>query len=221
MGTRPRVDHGGSVVWLHTTPSPPSHTDEDFVLIDDDRVVALTEWTRCNASLAVADDVAEHMARCRKALSWSVEQHLRYAMFNHQLRDVCVRMPYDFDASSWTIRARARCSSEQAERLRQELLAALTFAVETTRKSLALQYLMSIAQRPTAGDVARSHASWVRRLGMPVRCNGIFNATGWAEIGGYIGQNKYSHYSATPPLDWETDSRDCAARPSRRALRRL
>lgn len=203
-----------------------SSADDGWEIVDEEHGVhALEQWVRCEALVLADDKLAEHMAAHSRPLKWNLERHVRVAMAGHLVRDVVVRLPYSYEAASWMIRMRARCCEEQAWRLRRELSSALTLAVVSTHESLALQRLVSIAQMPTAGDLARSHASTVRKLGMPVRTNGFFNATGWAVLGSCLTQhvcwNRGPWYHVGyGPLDWETSPRESAARPSRRQERR-
>jgi len=224
-GTRPSVTHAGSLVFRYPC-SPPCSSPEAWVLVDED-VVALSEWVRCKASLTLAPEIAAHMATRRRAVNYSLEQRVRRAMDGYQLRDVCVRLPFDVDTSTWMLSMRARCSVENAEHLREELALALKEAEASTRESLALQQYTTIAQTPTAGDLALSRSSLVRMIGMPIRNlqQGFFNATGWDEIGAYVSPEFRCggpwYYHAWSPLDWEPDnSKDCASRPSRRQERR-
>ena len=103
------------------------------------------------------------------------------------------------------------------------MASALRRAVAYSREALIEQSMISIANQPTAGDLACSRSSTTRKLGLTVRAHGFFNATGWSEIGGYIDRThpfclmERTHSAYWTPIDW--DGNEETPRQRRRDVR--
>eukprot|EP00966_Prymnesium_polylepis_P056158 1299155-Prymnesium_polylepis.1 len=228
-GSRPSVTHGGGLAICDVRRRGRTDESSDWTLFDEEDlgVLALTEYSRRNAALSVSHELAELLWSRKRPIEWALEQNLLRAMEGCSVRDARVRMPYDEERGSWVVKMRARCATRHADQLQRELVSALRRAVARAKETLDVLRLAPIAAKPTAGDLELSRASATRKLGVPIRTNGFFNATGWAEIGyvclaesGNWAMPRASSSDIGHPLDWDKND-DCAeTRPHRTAQQR-
>ena len=181
-GSRPAVRHGGALYFCapeeEQREAGRSAGEDEWVVVEHE-----PSLLRASAQRWVLDpDAVWLLWQRRRPITWNIEAKCASEM--RQLHGMHVRVAL-LD-SALAVKIRVRCSTNSAaatEQLRSLLQAEVERAVTSGLEDASTWRMSQLAALPTAGDLELSRSSLVRKVGIPVRTNGFFNATGWGQLG--------------------------------------